>query len=145
LTAALGVGPLTFNSSITFARLYAAGVAAVRLGVDWSEVAPKNRPSNFNAADPRRFGVLVAVYEREISAVVAAGLEPIVYMVGAPSWAEQSVPKPYDGAIKARRLALALFARAAPATAAASRGSPACATGCSGTSRTSSLGSSSSS
>jgi hypothetical protein len=95
------------------ARAQGAGMQAIRLGIDWSSVAPKKRPEGFDPANAEDPAYKWKAYDQEISAAVAAGLEPIVYIVGAPTWAEQAVPKPYYGAIKPDASQLAQFAHAA--------------------------------
>ncbi len=95
------------------ARMRAAGVQTVRLNLAWVSIAPKTRPEQFDPADPADPAYSWESFDRQVSAAVAAGLEPIVGIVGAPAWAEKEVPKPYYGSIKPSASELALFARAA--------------------------------
>jgi hypothetical protein len=110
LTTALLIGNGMDASTVT--RLHAAGTEVVRLSLDWPAIAPKTHPDGFDAADPGDTNYRWGPYDREISAAVSAGFQPLLYIVGAPSWAEQSMPKPYYGAIKPDAKQLALFAHA---------------------------------
>ena len=109
---------LTFRGELEaspagIARIRAAGVQTVRLNLAWVSIAPKTRPEQFDAADPADPAYSWESFDRQVSAAVAAGLDPIVGIVGAPTWAEKEVPQPYYGAIKPDASELALFARAA--------------------------------
>ena len=112
------------------------------MNLSWAAVAPKTRPAGFDAADPADPAYSWDVPDRQLTAAVAAHLDPIVNIVGAPAWAEKGVPKPFYGAIKPDASELALFARAAARRYGGRlrRAARACATGCSGTSPTSSSG-----
>lgn len=83
--------PITFSgadSSTAFARTAAAGASVVRLTVVWSQVAPAapGRP-----ATPTDSGYSWDSVDRQVEAAVAAGLSPILDVVGAPSWARTTI------------------------------------------------------
>ncbi len=112
LTPALVLGE-RLDASVDIPRMRAAGVQAVRLNLDWPSVAPKTRPEQFDARDPADPAYSWESFDRQVSAAAAAGLDPIVDIVGAPAWAEKAVPRPFYGAIKPSASELALFAQAA--------------------------------
>jgi hypothetical protein len=111
ITAIVGVDDLGNSSSIT--RLRAAGVQAVRINLSWADVAPASRSADFDAADPADPAYSWSSFDRQVTSAVAAGVDPIVDIIGAPVWAEKAKPQPYYGAIKPDASELALFARAA--------------------------------
>jgi hypothetical protein len=96
-----------------FERARGAGASYARLLLVWSSVAPASPPAN--PTDPDDPGYDWSQIDQQVTGAVAAGLKPIVYIYGAPTWAEgpgrpASVPA---GAWKPSPAALADFAEAA--------------------------------
>ncbi len=90
----------------------------MRLSVDWSAVAPDGtaQPDGFNAADPSDPGYRWEAVDAKIKAAVAAGLEPLVDVVGAPQWAQKGISPSglgpsYPNAAKFGQFATALARR----------------------------------
>jgi hypothetical protein len=74
--------------SLSHARM--AGAGFVRLGLNWSSVAPPGRrkPSGFRASDPADPRYIWNELDRAVREVSAAGLDPLIVASFAPSWAE---------------------------------------------------------
>jgi hypothetical protein len=78
-------------------------------------LAPRaaTKPPGFDARDPADEGYTWTSFDREIRAVTAARLRPIVYVHGAPAWAQSgSRERPNDGAVRPSPSDLADFATA---------------------------------
>jgi hypothetical protein len=90
--------PETFASpdaQVAFQRIHAAGATSVRLSLSWRGVAPPARTANFKAADPADPRYHWAAFDQQVKLALANGLQPIVSIADAPSWAEgRSVPVP---------------------------------------------------
>lgn len=69
-------------------RTRAARASAVRLFVRWSEIAPVRPPDGAAARDPGWPGYRWEAADAVVRDVAAAGLEPLVSFLQAPSWAE---------------------------------------------------------
>ncbi len=78
----------TADANALLKRIRLGGATAVRLLVSWKDVAPATRPSGFKAGDPSDPAYTWTVADRGIKLAVANGLEPLVTVVSAPSWAE---------------------------------------------------------
>jgi hypothetical protein len=76
-------------ANLVFKRIRQAGATAVRLTLSWREIAPAQRPADFKAADPGDPAYNWAFADREIKLAVANGLQPLVTVLTAPSWAEE--------------------------------------------------------
>jgi Cellulase (glycosyl hydrolase family 5) len=105
-TGAFG-GP---EAELAFERATAAGAGTIRMGVSWLEAAPRRPADPTNPDDPAyRWGSV----DRRVRLAAAHGLEPLVYVMHLPKWAETSDrdgnarPRPEDlaafGAAMARR------------------------------------------
>src|SRR5215210_2444494 len=72
-------------------KIKAAGATVVRLTADWSAVAPAGptRPAGFADADPSDPGYSWVTVDAQVRSAVAAGLEPLVDIAGAPQWAQR--------------------------------------------------------
>jgi hypothetical protein len=86
------------SAGVAFDRIRRTGAAAVRITVFWFEVAPSRRPEHWdptNPADPSyRWGDL----DREVVNAVQHGLEPLITIMSAPTWAQAYPPAddPYN-------------------------------------------------
>src|SRR6266540_3908680 len=81
------------NDDLQFARIKGAGASAVRLDLNWTRVAPKHRPPNFDPRDPSSRAYDWDSADSRIRFAHAHGLDPIVLVSGAPSWAEGEIPR----------------------------------------------------
>lgn len=77
-------GPLVLS------RSRAAGASLVRLTLPWSAVAPAVRPPDFVPEDPASPGYDWTAFDSVIRRTVAAGLQPFVSVLDAPTWAERA-------------------------------------------------------
>lgn len=103
--------------AVAFTRIHGAGATAVRLILYWKYVAPgsdsKTRPPGFDPANPSDPAYQWGGFDRQLRLAVRNGLTPIVCIVLAPEWAEDTT---VDGAPGTRRpdaRQFAIFARAA--------------------------------
>jgi len=96
-----------------YQKIAAAGARKIRLTLSWREVAPATRPSGFAPADPADPAYRWAAFDRLVVQATRAGLDPIVTVFAAPTWA---AGKADSGEIWTRRpsaVQFGLFARAA--------------------------------
>jgi aryl-phospho-beta-D-glucosidase BglC (GH1 family) len=101
------------NLQADAAQVRQTGITMVRLTISWSAIAPDGsaKPA-FNAADPADPAYDWTSADAAVSGALADGLQPIIDIIGAPSWAEENVPRPYYGSIKPSPHELGLFAQA---------------------------------
>ena len=107
----LGVGRPEVSAVVT-QRARESGATVFRLGLVWRTVVGQTRPPGFDAANPDDPAYSWEAFDRELQAAVNAGLTPLVYIAGAPDFAERGTV----GAVGARApdpAELALFTRAA--------------------------------
>jgi hypothetical protein len=98
------------DADLTMRRIHAAGGTFVRLGIPWSEMAPR-QPAN--PADPGDAAYDFMAMDTVVEAAVAAGLQPMVTVWGAPPWAERGPALPgWDGSGDPDPAQIALFAHA---------------------------------
>jgi hypothetical protein len=79
-------------------RVRSAGARTVKIVIAWRRVAPGNRPTAFDPANPGDPHYDFDVYDEQIRLAVARGLEPLLTVEQAPLWAERGV----DGPISTR-------------------------------------------
>jgi hypothetical protein len=94
-------------SNAAFANARAAGARYVKFLVRWSYLAPLARPAGFNAGDPLDPNYRWAVLDDNVRLAKQQGLDPILTILEAPSWASAG-----DGWTRPDPDELALFARA---------------------------------
>ncbi len=70
-----------------FQKAKAAGASYVRIVATWSAIAPSTPSSGFVASDPTSPDYSWAWVDSTVESARAAGLTPILDIVGAPSWA----------------------------------------------------------
>jgi hypothetical protein len=88
--APLVTGVQDFDFTDThFARVKAAGANVVKINVSWRKVAPDVPPAAFNPADPNDPGYNWAEVDAWVRAATARGLQPLLTVEQAPSWAER--------------------------------------------------------
>jgi hypothetical protein len=87
------VDPATFTSetaTLALTRARAAGATRILLLLYWNEVAPAQRRIRFNGADPAEPSYKWKGFDAQVQRVVAAGLDPVVIIYGAPLWAQRA-------------------------------------------------------
>lgn len=75
------------DPAATFERVRTTGATYVRLAVNWDAVAPAARPAQFRPADPADPAYNWAQLDTDVRDAVAAGLQPVLTVYGAPTWA----------------------------------------------------------
>lgn len=78
-----------------FALARSAGAAVARITVDWRNVAPAAPPPGFDARDPASPGYDFAAIDAAVRGSAAAGLQPLLVVFHAPSFAEAPRRWPY--------------------------------------------------
>lgn len=81
-----GTSPSTNGFWINQARTEGAGI--VRLNLGWSRVAPARRPPGFVADNPASPGYDWSQMDAQVRALAARGLQVLINITFAPSWAE---------------------------------------------------------
>jgi hypothetical protein len=72
-----------------FRRAHDTGATATRLVLLWNHVAPASPAADFDPADPADPGYNWTAFDQQVRLAVAQGLEPIVNIFGAPTWATE--------------------------------------------------------
>lgn len=105
--------PDSTEGALVTARMRAAGASAMKIVVSWSQIAPRHPRPGFEPASP--FDSQYHWYEldRQIDLAVEAGLEPMVVLFGAPTWASSDPPTSAGGVNSPDPGQLGLFAKAA--------------------------------
>ena len=75
------------GATLFFRRIRQSGATAIRLNILWRAVAPSERASEFQPKDPADPAYNWSSSDRLILLAVANKLEPLVGVLGAPSWA----------------------------------------------------------
>jgi hypothetical protein len=106
------VDPAVFTSpdaAAALRRAAAAGISVIKVPLFWNEVAPASRPGGFRPANPGDPSYSWSGLDSELELIRAQGLEPLVYIAGAPKWAYRRI----DGAERPDPAQVADFALAA--------------------------------
>jgi hypothetical protein len=85
------------EQATAFPMAAAAGASYVRLPVPWASIAPATPAPDFAAADPTSLGYSWAGMDAVVEKADAAGLTPILDIVGAPDWAYSRKPSRPNG------------------------------------------------
>jgi hypothetical protein len=96
-----------------FRRTVRAGGTLARLTLYWREVAPTSPPASWDPTDPVDPNYRWSEFDARLRATAAAGLEPLVTILGAPRWAQQGHEVPAPGSYLPDVSAFADFATAA--------------------------------
>jgi hypothetical protein len=106
----LGTGPVTQKD---LAQVGSTGASIVRLTVSWRTVAPAREPATWRPGDPADPNYDWKQLDADVTALVAAGYQPLLTVSGAPRWAQQP-PIPADpvAANEPDAKAYGVFARA---------------------------------
>jgi hypothetical protein len=96
-------------------RATSDGAQIVRLPILWSAVAPRVRPRGFRAADPGSPGYNWSSVDGTVRSLSSAGSQVLLFVFGAPRWAEGpgQPPGTTPGSWRPDPRQLGLFARAA--------------------------------
>lgn len=78
------------SAAVAFQRIRSAGATTVRIVVYWSWVAPDPRPADFEAANPAAAAYNWSLTDGQVRRAVAAGLQPIIAISRAPTWARDA-------------------------------------------------------
>jgi hypothetical protein len=100
------------DSALGFQRVREAGATIVHLYVNWSYVAPTQRPAHFNPENPNDPAYDWSRFDERLQNVTAAGLRPLVGVFSAPRWAE-GAGEGFPGTVRPDPTELGKFARAA--------------------------------
>jgi len=76
------------SRAIWIPRAVAQGAGLIRVNVNWSAIAPQTRPPGFATANPASPGYDWTEVDGTIRDLAAHGLQVILSISGAPSWAE---------------------------------------------------------
>jgi hypothetical protein len=76
-------------------RIRRTGASVVRIPVDWRGLVDPAPPAAFDARDPASPAYHLGPLDEAVSAVVAAGLEPLLVVSHAPAFAEAAPRWPY--------------------------------------------------
>jgi hypothetical protein len=91
-----------------------AGAKMTLLGLRWGNIAPTDKPADWNPADPADPNYDWSYYDTWLRNAVAAGLTPVIQIRSAPLWAERCVGDPeFDSTCNPDADAFAAFSRAA--------------------------------
>src|SRR5436305_1954139 len=82
------IGPSAWTNPFWIDQARTEGAGLVRVNVSWAAVAPSSRPPGFDATDPTSPGYAFSTVDAEVRALSAAGLQVLINITGAPSWAE---------------------------------------------------------
>jgi hypothetical protein len=75
------------NLDLAMSRVRKAGASAVRLRLQWGNVAPRRRPPGFQPGNPADPAYNWTVMDRVLKAAHAHRLEPLLTIDDAPAWA----------------------------------------------------------
>jgi hypothetical protein len=107
----LGIG--AEPPSAELARVQATGATVVRITILWSDVAPPELPAEWDATNPADPNYRWGPYDAQIQSAVQRGLEPLVTLLAAPTWAQGAAPQPSPNSDLPDPAAFGEFAKAA--------------------------------
>jgi len=89
---------VTSQRTSAFAMTSEAGATYARIGVSWKSIAPLTLPSSgFDPTDPGSPYYRWSSLDATVSAAVANGVQPILDVVGTPTWAYHVNPGTWTG------------------------------------------------
>jgi len=74
--------------ALAMRRIRALGGSVARIAVNWREIAPAPAPAAFQARDPASPAYRFAKLDASVRSAVAAGLQPLLVVYDAPTFAE---------------------------------------------------------
>jgi hypothetical protein len=94
LVTAVYIGPEVDGASAdaAFSRVAASGATAVRITLLWYQVAPTHEPKHWTPTRPGDAHYSWRTYDARIVNAVKHGLQPLVTILGAPTWAQTGGP-----------------------------------------------------
>ena len=111
-----GLSGLRDFNPLSFERTRGTGAEFVRLVVDWPNIAPKSQPASWQPQNPADPHYDWSNLDTGVTEAVRAGLNPVLLVDGAPTWAQRCTPPPnlqVGGMCDPDPAALAAFATAA--------------------------------
>lgn len=84
-----GVTNLFTTDQLAFNRVHDAGASFVRIPLYWGGTAPRTLPSSWDATSATDPNYAWGETDEAVSHAVAAGLTPVLQIVGAPTWAQR--------------------------------------------------------
>lgn len=105
--------PDVVASPLAYSRVAAAGASVARILVPWVDIAPKELPTSWNPSDPADPNYDWSSLDQEVKLAVAHGLQPLLTVLEAPSWAQTGTPVPAPNSRLPDPAAFAQFATAA--------------------------------
>jgi hypothetical protein len=108
-----GVSYAYGNEPVEFQHVAATGAKLVLTPMNWSDVAPENLPGSWNPENPADPNYDWKFFDTWVTNALAAGLNPILQVRGAPAWAQQCGPFPHDSPCSPDPTLLQQFAKAA--------------------------------
>lgn len=100
------------DNSIAYKRTAAAGGTYVKSFVYWDTIAPGDRPTNWSPRDPSEPRYEFRALDDMVKRAAAAHVQPIVAILGTPSWAHESSSCTAGNACAPKLSDLADFTRA---------------------------------
>jgi hypothetical protein len=100
------------DATLVSQRTRDAGAGAIRLLLNWKEVAPSSPPPGFDPSNPADPAYNWSTFEGEVKPAAAAGLQVLVVIRSAPAWAEGS-GSGRSGTVRPDPVQFARFAHAA--------------------------------
>jgi hypothetical protein len=88
------VDPTVFtgpNAAAGLSAAKAAGASMIKVPLFWNEVAPATRPAGFKPSDPSDPAYNWAQLDAQLRLIRAHGLQAIVYVSSAPTWAMRTI------------------------------------------------------
>lgn len=89
-----GISGVGDYNPLSFQRTRETGASFVRLVVDWPDIAPKNRPASWQPDNPADSHYNWSYLDAGVTEAVQAGLNPVLLVDGAPTWAQRCTPPP---------------------------------------------------
>jgi hypothetical protein len=74
---------------LAYNRIKKAGASYTRIAISWRQVAPTEKPAQWNPTDPADPHYNWGVPDQQLERAVKAGLTPIIQINSAPGWAER--------------------------------------------------------
>jgi hypothetical protein len=98
---------------LAYNRIKKAGASYTRIAISWRQVAPTEKPAQWNPTDPADPHYNWGVPDQQLERAVKAGLTPIIQINSAPGWAERCKAIGQPGICDPDPVAFQRFTRAA--------------------------------
>lgn len=80
------------GAAIAYRHMHALGATMTVILADWSRLAPNPPAAGSDPADPQNAMYAWASIDKQVQLAVRGGLEPVLIVTNAPSWAQSSPP-----------------------------------------------------